>query len=74
MTKMTNFQQRICLTEDRLLDTHEGDFSDSDRVINELIVENYLLGLMKNQQEIIRERYINDYFMEEVATRLGIST
>lgn len=74
MTRMTNYQQRICLTEDHLLDSHEGDCSDSEKVINELIVEHYLLGLTKNQQEVIRERYINDYSIEEVAKHLGIST
>lgn len=73
LTRMTKYQERICLTEDHFLETYEEEFSKSENIINDLIMENYLRYLTKNQQEVIRERYINDYSVEETAKQLGIS-
>lgn len=72
LTKMTNYQQRVCMTEDNILDTFDGG-SFEDRVIDEIGFESYLITLTKNQQEIIRERYLYNQSQEEVSKKLGIS-
>ena len=72
LTRMTNYQQRIFVTEDQYLDIYESG-SYETKVMDELIMEAYLKYLTKNQQDVIRERYVNDLSVEETTTQLGIS-
>ncbi len=72
LTRMTNYQQRVCVTEDKLLDTYGGGSYESE-VMDNMMMEIYLGYLTKNQQAVIKERYINDCSLEETAKRLGIS-
>lgn len=72
LTRMTNYQQRICVTEDQYLDIYESG-SYETKVMDELIMEAYLKYLTKNQQDVIRERYVSDLSVEETATLFGIS-
>lgn len=72
LTRTTNYQQRVCVTEDKLLDTYGGGSYESE-VMDNMMMEIYLGYLTKNQQAVIKERYINDCSLEETAKRLGIS-
>ncbi|MDB8559594.1 sigma-70 family RNA polymerase sigma factor [Turicibacter sanguinis] len=72
LTGMTRYQERHCVTEDQLLDTYEGS-SFGDQVMEELMMESYLRGVTPNQQEVVRERYVLNYSVEDVAKHLGIS-